>query len=215
MFLESLSLSGLYDLIVFSGKLFLGKFHPDFRRAKDYAALQVVEKFPDTFPSKNFADYVFKIDDPEVRKEIVKLKKGLKAMDTSILTNAIEKDLIRHFPQAKFKVNEIVKFFIECMIEKLKENLEIRSYFMERKLDDIAEKLNGIMQNYEVLMPATRQQIEREIAKVGKKYISTLYVNRKIERTFEKFVNSNVRKNKEDSKRTKKNCFLIIDKAGL
>jgi hypothetical protein len=132
MLLETLALSGLYDLVRFSGKLFVGKFCTDFKKAKKYAAAEVVEKYPEIFPTVNFADYIFKLEDQEVKAELEKLNKGIETIDENLLITAVEKDLSEQFPGAKGKIKEVVSYFKKCMTEKLQENHEILNYFSHK-----------------------------------------------------------------------------------
>ena len=70
MILESIILSGLYDLAKFGGKLFTTKFYSDFAKARDYAASRVATRYPQIFPSRNFAEHVFRLEDEEVKNEV-------------------------------------------------------------------------------------------------------------------------------------------------
>ena len=65
----------------------------------------------------------------------------------------------------------------------------------------------------DILPPGVKVSITKEVAKVGKKYIPCLYINRGIEKEFDKFVIDGV-KETEKSLKKNKNCFLIIDRAG-
>ena len=111
MFLESLVLSGLYDLAKFGGKLFVGKFYDDFRKAKAHAASEVANKYPEIFPSENFAEYIFRLEDKEVEDEVKKLTEGFRAIDEKKLITAIEKDLSKKLPVAKNKIEKVVSYF--------------------------------------------------------------------------------------------------------
>jgi hypothetical protein len=104
MLLETLALSGLYDLVRFGGKLFVGKFRTDFKKAKKYAAAKVVKKYPEIFPSTTFVDHIFRLEDKDVKAEVEKLTRGVEAIDENILITAVEKDLSEQFPGAKGKM---------------------------------------------------------------------------------------------------------------
>lgn len=122
--LYEIVLAGLYDLIRFGGKLFLGRFNNDFKRATRYANSKVTEKYPEIFPSKNFAEFIFSFKDKDVEEEIIKLTKGVSSIDVDIIKQSIEKELREIKPEAGDKLEEIIDYFLTCMMERLQEKHE-------------------------------------------------------------------------------------------
>jgi len=141
MLLESIALAGLYDLMKFGGKLFLGRFNDDFKKATRYANSKVTEKYPAIFPSRNFAEFIFSSENRETEREIRKLTKGISSIDVGIIKRSIEKELCERKPEARGKLQEIIDYFLECMTEKLQENHEILNFFMFEKIKNIETAL--------------------------------------------------------------------------
>lgn len=137
MLLESIALAGLYDLIKFGGKAFLGRFNNDFKKATAYANSKVTEQYPEIFPSKNFAEYIFSFKNKETEEEIKKLTKGVSSIDVNIIKRSIEKELCDIKPKARDNIKEIIDYFLKCMSEKLQENHEILNFFMFEKIKNI------------------------------------------------------------------------------
>lgn len=163
MLLETIALAGLYDLIKFGGKLFLQRFNNDFKRATRYANSKVTERYPEIFPSKNFAEFIFGSENKEPEEEIKKLTKGVSSIDVNIIKRSIEKELCEIKPEASDRLEEIIDYFLECMSEKLQENHEILNYFMLKKIKDIEplfEKTKKIELLLAALLPSQQDKIE-------------------------------------------------------